>query len=69
MYFLLRSFNSDISIKLREGGPIPAHKFVLAARADAWANLEAGAVVDWAHLPMLIGRAVLAWIYSDRIQV
>ena len=69
MYFLLRSFNSDISIKLREGGPIPAHKFVLAARADAWANLKAGAVVDWAHLPMLIGRAVLAWIYSDRIQV
>ena len=54
---------------MREGGPIPAHKFVLAARADAWADLKAGTVVDWAHLPMLIGRAVLAWIYSDRIQV
>ena len=60
---------SDISIQLREGGPIPAHKFVLAARADAWADLRAGAVVDWAHLPMQIGRAVLTWIYSDRIQV
>ena len=61
--------SSDISIQLREGSPIPAHKFILAARVDAWADLKAGAVVDWAHLPMLIGRAVLTWIYSDRIQV
>ena len=61
--------SSDISIQLREGRPIPAHKFVLVARTDAWADLKAGAVVDWAHLPMLIGRAVLTWIYSDRIQV
>ena len=59
---------SDISIQLKEGSPIPAHKFVLAARRDAWADLRSGSVVDWADFPISIGRAILAWIYSDRIQ-
>ena len=64
----VHSYFSDISIQLKKGSPIPAHKFVLAARSDAWADLRSGSVVDWADFPISIGRAILAWIYSDRIQ-
>jgi hypothetical protein len=29
-----------VTVKLKEGDPVPAHKFVLVARSDFWANLK-----------------------------
>ena len=61
---------SDLKIKVRDKH-ISAHKFVLAARSDAWslANLASTEELDLSDADPEVTMAMLRWIYTDELEL
>uniref|UniRef100_A0A8C6X6D1 Ankyrin repeat and FYVE domain containing 1 n=1 Tax=Naja naja TaxID=35670 RepID=A0A8C6X6D1_NAJNA len=61
---------SDLKIKVGDRY-ISAHKFVLAARSEAWslANLVSTAELDLSDADPEVAMAMLRWIYTDELEL
>ncbi|XP_059091061.1 rabankyrin-5-like isoform X1 [Tigriopus californicus] len=57
---------SDLQIDFADGSE-PAHRFVLSARSDIWKFLDDNQNLDWTDMEPIVGRSLLAWIYTDRV--
>ncbi|XP_056911182.1 rabankyrin-5 isoform X1 [Takifugu flavidus] len=61
---------SDLAVKVA-GKTLGAHKFVLAARSDAWslANLASTTELDLSDCKPEVAMAMLRWVYTDELEL
>uniref|UniRef100_H3CT21 Ankyrin repeat and FYVE domain containing 1 n=1 Tax=Tetraodon nigroviridis TaxID=99883 RepID=H3CT21_TETNG len=61
---------SDLKVKVA-GKMLSAHKFVLAARSDAWslANLASTTQLDLSDCKPEVAMAMLRWVYTDELEL
>lgn len=63
------SLYSDMRVKLGDRDVIPAHKIVFASRGTNWGvnSLVDVTLLDWSHLGVDTGSALLKWVYTDNV--
>ncbi|XP_014670719.1 PREDICTED: rabankyrin-5-like [Priapulus caudatus] len=62
---------SDLIVTLEGGHKLKAHKFVLTARSTTWGvpNLNDVSSLDFSDVPLVIGQAMMNWVYTDKVDL